>query len=179
MRSFLWAVPWFAPGIALAIVVGFVARRRVAAWLGASDAVAWAVVVAFGLVLSATLTPLREGAGDLSAGTCDLTRIGFASLHDLRSLNDTSLNVLLFVPLGIVLAILPRSPRKALLVIVACAMPLAIEMTQLVAIPLDRACESADVVDNMTGLVIGLTIGAVAGMISGQADSSTGRAGSR
>ena len=179
MRSFLWAVPWFVPGIVIAVIVGFLARRRVAAWLGSSPTVAWAVVVAFGLILAATLTPLREGAGDLAAGSCDFARVGFASLDDLRSLNDTSLNVLLFVPLGVVLAILPRSPRKAFLIVVACAMPLAIEFVQLVAIPLDRACESADVVDNLSGLAFGLALGALAGAIAGQADPSADRAGNR
>ena len=48
---------------------------------------------------------------------------------------------------------------------VALALPFAIEATQLVVIPLGRACQGADVIDNLTGLVIGLMAGAVLGRL--------------
>lgn len=43
----------------------------------------------------------------------------------------------------------------------AVALPFVIEATQLLVPSLGRACESADVVDNLTGLVLGLAAGAV------------------
>ncbi len=49
--------------------------------------------------------------------------------------------------------------------IAAIALPFAIETIQLLLPVLDRACESADVVDNLTGLVIGLGGGVVAGWL--------------
>ena len=83
-------------------------------------------------------------------------------MRDLLRLDEASLNVLLFVPLGVSIALLPRSRLKAAIVVVAIALPFAIEAAQLVVLWLDRACESADVVDNLTGLAIGLGGGIVA-----------------
>jgi hypothetical protein len=45
------------------------------------------------------------------------------------------------------------------------ALPFAIEGFQLVVTPLGRACQSADMVDNLTGLVLGLGAGWVAGTL--------------
>ena len=41
-------------------------------------------------------------------------------------------------------------------------LPLLIEVGQLLITPLDRACQSADVFDNLTGLVLGFALGAIA-----------------
>ncbi len=49
-------------------------------------------------------------------------------------------------------------PRLAL-ILFAVIVPVAIETIQLLAPVLDRGCQSADVVDNLTGLLIGLVIG--------------------
>jgi glycopeptide antibiotics resistance protein len=59
----------------------------------------------------------------------------------------------------------PRSRRKAVVLIAAIALPFAIEITQMLLPILDRACESADVVDNLTGLVLGLGGGVAAGWL--------------
>ena len=161
------SVPGFLPGLLLSIILGYIARRRVAEWLNVSPVIGWAFVVALGLVLAATLTPLHEshpGPTSLIVG-CDMSRIGFAPLHELRELGDTSLNVLLLMPLGAVIGYIPASPRKIGLMIGAVALPFIIETTQLVVTPLDRACQSADVVDNITGLVIGFGLGLAAALL--------------
>ena len=67
----------------------------------------------------------------------------------------------MFIPLGFAIAMVPRSRRKAAVLAAAVALPFVIEATQLVVTPLGRACQSADVVDNLTGLVLGLVAGAV------------------
>jgi VanZ family protein len=90
---------------------------------------------------------------------CDLTRVGLASLEDLSSFNDASLNILLFVPLGAAIGLLPGSRRKAAIAIAAILAPFAIELFQLLVPQLGRGCQSADVVDNLTGLVLGLAAG--------------------
>jgi glycopeptide antibiotics resistance protein len=69
----------------------------------------------------------------------------------------------MFIPLGVTIALVPRSRRKVVVLIAAIALPFAIETAQLLLPVLDRACESADVVDNLTGLVVGLGGGVVAG----------------
>ncbi len=66
-----------------------------------------------------------------------------------------------FIPLGFAIALVPRSCRKAVVLAAAVALPFVIETTQLVVVALDRACQSADVVDNLTGLLVGLVAGAV------------------
>ncbi len=126
--------------------------------------VRWAVAMLFilslGLIASATLTPSREALrfGALGTGTCDLSRIGIASLADL-ALGDPAFNILLYVPLGLAIGLFPASRLKAALIVAAIVLPFAIETIQMVAVVLDRACQSADISDNLTGLVIGLVVG--------------------
>jgi hypothetical protein len=89
------ALPWFLPGLAVWFVVSLRARRSVGRALGVRPSVAWALLIGFGMIVSATLTPLH---GELSfkaipLGGCDLSRIGIASAKDLLSLGDATLNV--------------------------------------------------------------------------------------
>jgi hypothetical protein len=76
----------------------------------------------------------------------------------------------MFVPLRAAIGLVPRSRRKAAIVIAAIALPFGIETIQLLVPALDRACESADVVDNLTGLAIGLGGGVVAGRLVAAVD---------
>ena len=170
-------LPWFLPGFATSVVIGFLVRHRAARFLGASPLLGWVVVVSLGIIASATLTPLREGAfeGGVQAAGCDFSRVGLASLKDILQLGDTFLNILLFIPLGAALALLPRSRRKAWLMAGALALPIVIETTQLIATPLGRACQSADVVDNVSGLLIGFVIGSVAGFVMSRTGANPGR----
>jgi glycopeptide antibiotics resistance protein len=161
-------IPWFLPGVVIGAAIAYLAGRRVSLALGARRAVAVALIASLGLILSATISPLRAALefGAVGTGSCDFSRIGFAPLRDLLRFGDTSLNVLLFVPLGASIAFIPRSRLKLLVVFGAIALPFAIETTQLLWAWLDRACESADVIDNLTGLAIGLGGGAFAGWIA-------------
>jgi VanZ like family len=155
------AVPWFVPGTALSMAVALIASRAVAKAFGVPRPLAWAIVAAFGVIASATLTPL-DGAPNLQAGgtgTCDLSRIGLAPVAQLLELNDTSLNVALFIPLGIAIGLARGSRAFAALVLASVALPFGIEATQLVAPILHRGCQSADVSDNLTGLVVGIVLG--------------------
>jgi len=159
----LTVVPWFLPGLILAIGVGYLGRKRAARWLGISPLLGWWLIVAVGAILAATLTPLSQAAASASGPAgCDLSRLGLAPLEELTSINDTSLNVLMFIPLGIVIALCPASRARRLVLVGAIALPFVIESTQLVVTALARGCQSADVIDNLTGLVLGLAIGAVA-----------------
>jgi len=154
-------VEWFVPGVVASLIVGFAASGRVGRLLGARRIVARLLVVSLGVILSATLTPVRDaletsGAG---VGVCDLTRIGPAPLAELGSINDTSLNIALFLPLGLAVGLLPRGRRAAMAALAAASLPFVIEGIQLVATPLHRGCQGADVSDNLTGLFVGLVIG--------------------
>jgi len=163
------ALPWFLPGLAISVAIGLVASGGVGRALGVRRALAAALIVSLGTILSATLTPLRAALqfGAVGTGSCDFSRIGLAPLSELLRFNDTSLNVLLFMPLGVSIAFMPRSRPVVIILVAAIALPFAVEMTQLLVPWLDRACESADVVDNLTGLVLGLAGGAVVGRLAG------------
>jgi hypothetical protein len=165
-------LPWLLPGIALAGVVSVVASGWVGRWLGVRRTVAGGLILGLGMILAGTLTPKRSALdhGTVGPTMCDLTRMGLASSADVLKFYDAGLNILLFIPLGFAIGLAPRSRRKVALVVGAVALPFAIETVQLVVPRLDRACESADVFDNLTGLAIGLAGGVVAGQLAGAVD---------
>ena len=161
-------LPWLLPGFAISVAVGIAAGGWVGRALGLRRAVAAALIVSIGLVLAATLTPQWEALafGARGSGTCDLSRMSLAPLHELLRFDDTSLNVLLFAPLGVSIAFMPRSRLKVAFLFGAIALPFVIETTQLLLPILDRGCQSSDCIDNLTGLVLGLAGGAVAGRLA-------------
>jgi len=178
--AYLADYAWFWPGVATSIVLGIVLSRRVARALKVRRTVAMTLLLSLGLIASATLTPSREAVrfGTIGSGSCDLGRIGPASLAELLAFGDPTLNVLLFIPLGVVIGLFPASRRKVVLVVAALALPFAIETIQLLTRGLDRACQSSDVSDNLTGLVIGLLVGLVVGVVArrlAQSASGSGR----
>ena len=169
-------LPWFGPGLAISVVVSLAASGAVGRALGVHRAVAWVMLLSLGIIMAATLTPRSEALGSGARGSahCDFSRIGLASWEQLISANEASGNVLMFIPLGAAIGLVPGSRRKAVLVTGAIALPFAIEATQLLVPWLDRACESADVVDNLMGLALGLVAGVVAGRIARGADRRPG-----
>ena len=163
-------LPWFMPAVVICLVVSLAASGRVARALGVPWVVACVMLLSFGIIISATLTPLRWALDVSLTGerSCDLSRIGLAPLADYlsRSETDAGGNVLLFIPLGFAIGMVPRSRRKVAVIVAAILLPFAIETIQLLAPALDRSCESADVIDNLLGLAIGLGAGAVVGRLA-------------
>ena len=157
--------PGAVPGALIALVLALAVAR----WEnddGRIDGrVAALLLLSAGLVLSVTLTPSGEAlAGDAAQRlvTCDVNRFTPLAPPALFRLTDESLNVFLFIPLGVALAFLP-APRWSLLCgLAAILLPIAIETIQAVVPALGRVCQSGDVVDNWTGLALGLAIGATA-----------------
>ncbi len=137
----------FLPGIVVSIVLALALSSRVAGRLRVSRALAILLMMSLGVVLAATITPSRDAVlyGAQGAAGCDLSRLGPAPWSAYLHLDDTSLNVLLFIPLGMLIGMLPRSPYRWPIVAGAVILPFAVEGFQLVATPLGRACQSADV----------------------------------
>ncbi len=152
---------WFLPGVASSLIVGVIVSSSMARALGTRRLVAWLLAVSVGVILSATVTPIGSllAGGDPGARSCDFSRIGLLGLDELISLRDASLNIALFAPLGWAIAFLPNSSKRLLLMLAAVTLPFAIEGVQLWASALGRGCESADVIDNLTGLAVGFAGG--------------------
>ena len=154
------------PRSPIAVVVAFVLALVLCGWvarrLGTSRVVAWLLLAATFVILAATLMPIRSALEPGVSGllTCDLSRIGPASVATYLLVDDPTLNVLLFIPLGVLIGQLDRRQHRGLLVVAAVMLPLGIELVQALVVPLGRACEGGDVFDNLAGLLIGLAIGA-------------------
>lgn len=170
----------FVPGLVISIILALVLCGGVARRLRVSRVVAALLIVSLGIVLSATVTPSREALLGMPQGSmgCDLSRVGLAPWREYVHLNDTSLNVFLFIPLGAFIGMLPRSPYRWPVAVAAIILPFAIEGFQLVVTPLGRACQSADVVDNLLGLTLGVGVGLTAAWVGGRASSRPTRSGS-
>jgi hypothetical protein len=151
-------------GIPLAIVIALLAARPVARRLEIGPGIAFVLVLGFAGVLAITLLPqplVPRPSADL---TCLVPVIGLPAPARLIDFNDESLNVALFVPLGIALGLLVRHPRFPLLLSVAIALPWVIEAIQLAFPSLGRACQGSDLTDNLLGLLLGLAIGLIVAM---------------
>ena len=166
-RDYLADFAWFWPGLIVSIAVGIAFGRRVGRALGTSSILATGLILAAGLIASATLTPSREALmqGAVGTGRCELSRLGPAAVGELLRFGDPTFNVLLFVPLGLAIGLIPASRWKLVLGVGAFVLPFAIETIQLLATGLGRGCQSSDVADNLTGLVIGLVMGIVVGRL--------------
>jgi hypothetical protein len=164
-------IPWFWPGVAASILVAFAIGERVARWAGGTRLVGILMVAALGMVVAATLTPGREAleSGMTGIGGCDVRRVTPPSVQELAAIPEVGLNMLLYVPLGLAIALLSATRRRTVIAMLALALPATIEGSQMIALSLDRVCESADIVDNMTGLVLGLAGGWLVTRLTGAA----------
>ena len=161
MDDGFFTLPLFLPGIGVWFVLGIAASGGLGRSLGVARTHMWAILLSLGIIVSATLTPQWAALlyGTLGSGTCDVSRTWLAPLQDYLRQGDTSGNVLMFMSLGAALGLMPRSRNRGVLILGGILLPFAIESIQLMLTILDRACESADVVDNLAGLVLGLTSG--------------------
>jgi hypothetical protein len=164
MRFYFVTLPWVVPGLVASFVLAALTRRQAARVLGTTPANAMLLIVATGLVLAATVTPLGGGGGNpgIVPGTCDTTRLWLAPVASYVRLNDISLNVVLFVPLGVAIGLLPLRWTTAEVVALAIGLPFAIEIVQLAFPMLERSCQSADIIDNLFGTGIGIALGVAA-----------------
>jgi hypothetical protein len=170
MRTFIGTVPLSALALAVSFVVAIVLSRPAASWLHTRPYIAGLLLLGFALVFSATLVPTAAALeGVPSDGVCDTSRIGIAPIEELTSVNTSSLNVLLFMPLGVAVGLLPWSRAAAVAALAAASLTFIVEAIQLLVPVLGRGCQTADLVDNLMGLAIGLAIGLSARLVLPQA----------
>ena len=129
----------------------FLIRRDYKSWttIGASIALATALMV--------TLVPSEFGEEKIIH--CVISMPNTLGLFDLPAITQESLNSLLLLPLGLFSVLAARQARVAVLVVVIT--PIFIELTQALIPALDRVCSSQDVVNNITGGLLGVALGAL------------------
>ena len=167
MRSFVAAVPLSLFALAVAVVLAVWLSAAVARRLRTPRIVGALLLFGFGLVVAATLVPDAGGmSGEASDGVCDLSRIGLAPLDELTRVTFTSLNVLLFVPLGLAVGLLPRTRAAAVVTLAAVSLTFVVEGIQLFVTVLGRGCQSADIFDNLLGLAVGMVLGVLVRLVA-------------
>lgn len=165
-----WAIPVVLGSVAVAVVVGALLQRRwgATAWLVA------AAIVSVGLIVGITLTP---NAGYDGTPFVDprpdpgpwgyLTAPAYWFHLDARSLN-----VALFIPLGLTLALLARGSMRWVILAIGLAAPWLVEGLQRV-LPFARDTQYIDVADNSTGFVVGFLLGFATGLLIASARRSS------
>jgi len=174
LRTLAGVLPWFLPGLAITTVIALAVAGLVARRLRTESWIAFLLVMSVGAVLAATIPPDADGFSDRPSapGRCDFGSIGLAPLSQYVHVGDTSLNVILFVPLGLAIGLLGRSLATARVLVAGLALPLAIEAIQSLLPMLGRGCQSRDVVDNLLGLGIGLARGLLLLVVRGRRTGS-------
>ena len=151
-----WAIPLVAASVVVALVVGMSLQRTRgrSAWLIA------ALMVSAALVVALTLTP-NAGIEESSlvdprsdSGPWGYLRQPEYWLH----LDSRTLNVALFIPLGLTLGLLARGAARWAILVFGLALPWIVEGLQSV-LPFDRDPQSIDLADNTTGFVVGYAAG--------------------
>ncbi len=153
-----------AAGVVLGLVGWLLAQRLgVAGW--ALAAFVWtAVVIALVTLIPADADPGVVLAEDRLTG-CSFDIGGPAPAGCwVFSGGQRLLNTVAFVPSGVCLVLAAARWRSAWLTVPAglaglAAYSVAIEAVQLGLARIDRACDATDVIDNVTGAVVGVGIG--------------------
>ncbi|MEJ2353947.1 MAG: VanZ family protein [Anaerolineales bacterium] len=157
----LEAISWSGLGVALILIVfsvaagaayyGVLVRNGWESWatLGASIALAGALVV--------TLVPSEFGEERIVH--CVIAMPTTLGLFDLPAITQESLNALLLLPLGFFSVLAAPRARTAVLPVVIT--PIFIEVIQALIPALDRVCSSQDVINNVSGGLLGVALGAL------------------
>ena len=174
-------LPLLFPALAVGLVLAVLASQPLGRALEMPAWAAFTLVASIVLVVAVTLTPRRE-----TAGAVDL----FASVPATESpvgpelwrwpwqwwpVDDRTLNIALFVPLGLAVGLVGRRRARRVLAVLALVSPLLVEGTQHVVNWLARDSQWQDVVDNATGVIIGLVIGVLIRRAVGAADGAEQR----
>ncbi len=154
--------PQFWPAALVAVLISAAVAGVVGRLLRLSGWVVFGLLASLGLVIAATLTPaavsfLPPG----HAATCEVGSWAMPPLGQLVYVNEASLNVALFVPLGVAVMLLPRPLQVTAAALWAVTVPWGVEFIQYLVPSLNRVCSTADISANLLGLVVGFGFGLV------------------
>jgi len=162
ITSFLNSTPWYWPALALAVSVSLAGFRPLARRFRAPRIVALVLLLGLGIIVALTLTPGDDAFAPYLTAECFVRIVRPIGFERVLNLGERGLNVLLFVPFGVAVGALPWSRAKGGLLVAGLALPFAVEGIQYLVPGLDRSCSSVDVIDNLTGFLVGLAIGVTA-----------------
>ncbi|MET8446761.1 VanZ family protein [Streptomyces sp. NPDC005209] len=160
ITAVLHATPLFWPGTLLSALAALLYSHRIGRRLDVTPFTAFLLVLSLGGIVTLTLLP--------DIGSHYMENIRYAnpawqkSWHipqpaELATVNQQSLNVALFVPLGVAIGLIRPRTRAAQLAAAAAALPFGIEATQYAVPWLLRAADTQDIASNLLGLALGLT----------------------
>lgn len=155
VRGALDAAPWSTFSLLVVVIAAAVLAYPVGRLLRSWPLVVGLLVVAVGTVAVFTLSP--SASGGLAEG-CSMT-LHRPHRSDLLEPTQLSLNIWLFVPLGILVTWLRPWVLVAAGVFGCLALPWAIEAVQYAVPELHRVCDLVDVLMNQLGALIGIAIG--------------------
>jgi len=148
------SAPWVIPALIVTLVVSLLLHRWLARRFRTAPWFVLALMLCIGAILSITITP---GIWNPSH-SCSL-KVAFPHPSDLFSFSERSLNIWLFVPLGLTIAATPRRRVGVFFFACAMAMPFMIEGFQHFVPDIGRTCQLTDVINNLTGLFLGGFVG--------------------
>lgn len=158
MQAALERTPWAATGLLLATATALLLAYPLGKLLRSNPIIVGLLLGAFGFALVFTLTPTPGAA--YNVGSC-YSRFAQPSRADLIEPTDLSLNILLFLPAGVLIMLLRPVWAVMAVAIFALLMPPVIEYVQLSVVELNRTCSFLDVATNELGLLVGLAVGAI------------------
>ena len=144
----------FLPNLAVTVTIGIVMGAWLSVRLGLPRRTAGA------LWLTCMLLPLAytlSAARGVGVAGCEVGLAPWASITALFS-SETRSNIIMLMPAGAAALLFPTGPRRLAALGAALALPPAIELTQMAARPLGRACQGADVFNNMVGVMLGFCL---------------------
>ncbi|WP_316752016.1 VanZ family protein [Streptomyces herbicida] len=160
IEAVLHATPLFWPGTLFSALAAVLCRHPLGRRLGATPFAAFLLVFSLGGIVTLTLLPNLDGHyidNVRYAEPAWQTSWHIPRLAELAAINQQSLNVALFVPLGVAIARLRPRVRAVLTAAAAAVLPFGIEATQYALPWLLRAADSQDIASNLLGLALGLT----------------------
>ena len=143
-------LPLLLPVLGVGVLVALLASRPLARWLPCPPWAAALLVVSLAVIAAVTVTPQQPDSGGVQSWPFTWLTSWFS---------DRVLNVLLFVPLGLAVALVGRAWLRRALAVACLLLPLVVEGVQLLIGPLARDSQWQDVIDNTLGVAIGLAVG--------------------
>lgn len=117
------------------------------------------LVVWAGLVLALTVSPKKKFRGQVDKPrSCDLQVVP-AHVLGVFTNHQRLLSLALYLPIGALIILAARHRERVLAFAVAALMPIGVEAMQYALPRLRRTCQTIDVYDSWTGIVVGAGLG--------------------